>query len=132
MCDNIGECNNMIYIISLNNVNIQMVDIAFLLHRLYQLETKVYKHELKISSQQAEIDQLKRKNSEIEEQNQRLTILLHAGVDNKKTPPVASLRRQGRATTKPTRCLDLAIIGHALSGFYDVLPIGSSQISSKC
>jgi len=60
-----------------------MIDMSILLSRLDQLEAKVFKvdqleakvakldqHELKINSLQVEIDQLKEKNSKLEEQNQ--------------------------------------------------------------
>ena len=60
-----------------------MLDIGVLLNRLNELETKVAEHEdmvslvnqheLKINSQQVEIDQLKRKNVELETANNQLT-----------------------------------------------------------
>jgi len=103
------------------------IDVGILLNLLDQLETKVEQHEatvslvnqheLKINSQQIEIDQLRKKNSALEEQ-------LH--ISNKKTSSAA----ERLASRKPSSsCLDLLDLGHALTGFYDVLPVGSGQRS---
>ena len=53
-----------------------MIDFGALFNRIDQLEAKVVEHEKKINSQQTEIDQLKKKNSELEEEKNRQPILV--------------------------------------------------------
>jgi len=83
--------------------------------KVAELEAKVEGHESKINSQQIEIDQLNTKNWVLEEKLYQIS-------QRTSSKQVAS--------RKPSSCLDLLDLGHTLTGFYDVLPVGSSQIAS--
>jgi len=85
------------------------------LNRLDQLEAKVEQLESERTIQKIKINHLEEKNSALEEK-------LHQ-ISQKTSSKKA-------ATRKPSSCLDLLDLGHTLTGFYEVLPVGSSQIAS--
>lgn len=116
-----------IYVIVVFNliriINLQIALVRFLLNQLNQLQVKFDQHEQLIKNQQTEIDQLKKKNSELAGDSQ-------IGFSDVETITHSTVQTSAPDKRfKPSSCIGLSHLGHTLNGFYNVESETSKNIA---